>query len=112
MIKMKNDTLNLLDDLLLHLKPTLKNKDPEWPLLDKSAKEHYEAFKVAHAGNHRLLHQVNDLLDARGGLEEYESQYRFRLGGFDGSGAGRAGPAAGVKRTASHACGAVRVGAA
>ncbi len=74
-----NRTLDLLDDLLLELKPSLKRQDPAWRAAEQNAQVLYKDFKTAHAGNRRLIRQVNDLLDAKGQLEEFEEQYWFRL---------------------------------
>ena len=59
-----NRTLDLLDDLLLELKPSLKRQNPAWRAAEQNAQVLYKDFKTAHAGNRRLICQVNDLLDA------------------------------------------------
>ena len=71
-------TLRILEELTYRMQQ--ESRDPECLVWEQEAEALEAAFRKSHAGNRRLIHQVNDLLDAKGKLAERQSELRFFWG--------------------------------
>ena len=77
---MKNDTLELLADMLQKRQREQDQNDVERRMLWKEYQELLEAFKEEHRHNRRLRRQVLRLMDLHDELEDGHSLFRFQAG--------------------------------
>ena len=75
-----NDTLRLLERAVFMHEKVLLLEDLDY----QGQKEEYEAlyseFRERHTGNHALIREVGNLLDAKAVMAEHHVQFRLLLG--------------------------------
>ena len=77
---MTNDTTKLLEHAVFSLEKALLKEDLEYQRLKESAEECHEELLRTHRGNHSLLREINNALDAKALLAEYHAEFRLLLG--------------------------------
>lgn len=77
---MKNDTLELLADMLQKRQREQDQNDVERRMLWKEYQELLEAFKEEHRHNRRLRREVLRLMDLHDELEDGHSLFHFQAG--------------------------------
>ena len=75
-----NDTLRMLEKLLLVIRGDLKETDPVWKDLAYSRETAYERFLRNHQDDKALIEETIDLVDAHGQVLAYEAEVDFLLG--------------------------------
>ena len=75
-----NDTLRMLEKLLMVIHGELRNRDPVWTDLAYSREMAHERFLRAYQDDKVLISAVIELIDAHGRVTAHEAEVDFLLG--------------------------------